>query len=234
MSPITRSRSPWGTSSASPPKRLTKSRTHSAARRRSSWCAGSALTDGIAMNSRNSSSQACSTAGEFSYKLGDVAQLDRVGQRPELLQALVLDLADALTRDVERAAHLVERARMLAVEAVPKLEHLALPARERAEDLAQGLLAECDLGLLVGQREILVGDEVAEFRLVLIADGLLERHRRLGAAPDLLNLVACQVEVEPDLQRCRLAPQLGTQLALRTHHLVQLLDDVNRHADRPC
>src|SRR5256885_14499549 len=100
MSPMTRSRVPFGTSSASPPRRLTKSRTHSAARRRSSWCAGSALTDGIAMNSRNSSSQACSTARECSYNLGDVAQLYGIREGAELLEALVLDLADALTRDV--------------------------------------------------------------------------------------------------------------------------------------
>src|SRR5437763_1166355 len=39
---------------------LTKSRTHSPARRTSSTWAGSALTLGMAMNSRNSSSQVCS------------------------------------------------------------------------------------------------------------------------------------------------------------------------------
>src|SRR5438094_10442445 len=68
MSPTTTSPSPYGTSSASPPIRLTKSRTHSAARRTSSACAGSALTLGIAMNSRNSSSQEASTGGEFSCR----------------------------------------------------------------------------------------------------------------------------------------------------------------------
>ena len=45
-----------------PRRRLTKSRSHSAARRTSSRCVGSALIDGIAMNSRSSSSQAWSTA----------------------------------------------------------------------------------------------------------------------------------------------------------------------------
>src|SRR5205807_106334 len=68
--------------------------------------------------------------------LRDVAELHRVRERTQLLQALVLDLADSLARHVERPADLVEGARMLAVEAVTQLEHLALAARECAEDLA--------------------------------------------------------------------------------------------------
>src|SRR5439155_698519 len=142
MSPMTRSRVPFGISSASPPVRLTKSRTHSAARRRSPWCAGSALTDGMAMNSRSSASQVSFTAGE------------------------------------------------------------------RAEDLAQRLLAHRDLGLLVRQRQVLVRDEVAELRLVLVAHRLLERDRRLRAAADVLDLLGAELEVLADLRGARLAAEL--------------------------
>src|SRR5829696_10566876 len=56
-----------------------------------------------------------------SSRLRHLAQLLRLGERLELLQALVLDLADALARDVERAPDLVERARVLATEAVTQL-----------------------------------------------------------------------------------------------------------------
>ena len=101
---------------------------------------------------------------------------------------------------------------MLAVEAVAKLEYLALPARERPEDLAQRLLAQRDLGLLVGQRQVLVGDEVAELRLVLVADRLLERDRGLRTPADVLDLVAGEVEIEPDLGGGRLAPELARSL----------------------
>src|SRR6476660_4784474 len=55
--------------------------------------------------------------------LGDVAQLLRLGQRLQLLERLVLDLADALARDVERPPDLVQRAGMLAAEPVAQLEH---------------------------------------------------------------------------------------------------------------
>src|SRR5690242_4847593 len=163
---------------------------------------------------------------------GDVPELLSLGQALQLLEALVLDLADALARDVERPPDLVERARVLAVEAVAELQHLALPARERAEDLAQRLLAHADLGLLVRQRQVLVGDEVAELRLVLVADRLLERDGRLRAAADVLDLVRAEVEVLADLGGRRLAAELGAELALGADDLVQLLDDVDRHADR--
>src|SRR6266545_4730105 len=163
---------------------------------------------------------------------GDVAELDRVREGAELLQALVLDLPNALPGDVEGAADLVEGARMLPVQPVAELEHLALAARERAEDLPQRLLAERGLGLLVGKRQVLVGDEVAELRLVLVADGLLERDRCLRAAADVLDLVGGEVEITADFRRGGLASELRAELALGAHDLVELLDHVDGHADR--
>src|ERR671937_2711233 len=65
--------------------------------------------------------------------LSDVAELYGVCERPQLLQALVLDLADPLTGDVERPPDLVERARMLAVEAVAKLEVALLAGAQRPQ-----------------------------------------------------------------------------------------------------
>src|SRR5258706_2988390 len=156
----------------------------------------------------------------------------RVGERAQLLQALVLDLADPLTRDVERPPDLVERPGMLAVEAVAQLEHTALAMRERAEDLAERLLAHRDLRRFVRQRNVLVREEVPELRLLLVADRLLERDRRLRAAHDLLDLVDRQVEITRNLPGQRLAAELGAELPLAAHDLVQLLDDVHPHADR--
>src|SRR5919198_3190513 len=167
-----------------------------------------------------------------SQVLRHVAQRDGVGQRAQLLQALVLDLANPLARHVERAADLVERARVLAVEAVAQLEHAPLAEAQRAEHALQCRLAHLDLGGLVGQRLALVREEVPELRLLLVAHRLLQRDRRLRAAADLLDLVRLELDVEPDLERGRLPPELGPQLPLGADDLVQLLDDVHRHPDR--
>ena len=52
-------------------------------------------------------------------------------------------------------------------------------------------------------------------------------------APDLLDLLDAEVEVAGDLRDRRLAGELGAELALGAVDLVELLDDVHRHPDRP-
>src|SRR5207302_992115 len=73
---------------------------------------------------------------------GDVAKLLRLSEALQLLERLVLDLADALARDVERAPDLIQRARMLPAEAIAQLEHAALTVGEVLERLAQGFLGQ--------------------------------------------------------------------------------------------
>ena len=53
----------------------------------------------------------------------------------QLLQGVVLDLADALAGDPERAPDLLERAGLRAVEAVAELDYAALAVGERERDL---------------------------------------------------------------------------------------------------
>src|SRR6476661_6699196 len=145
--------------------------------------------------------------------LRDVAELLRVRQRAELLQPLVLDLADPLPRHLERAADLVERARLLAVQPVTKLEHAALAVAEHPEAASERLGAEGGVGRLVGERRVLVLDELPELGLLLVADRLLERDRRLRRAADRLHLFDAHVELGRDLLVRGLAPALGAQLA---------------------
>src|SRR4051812_10659913 len=164
--------------------------------------------------------------------LRDVAQFLCFGEALQLLQRLVLDLADPLARDIERAAHLVERARVLAAEPVAQLEHAALAVREVLERLAQRLLGEDLGGAVIRRLRALIGDELAELRLLLVADRLLERYRRLRRALDRVDLVGLDAGHVGDLLRRRLAAQLGDELALRAADLVQLLDYVYRDADR--
>src|SRR4051812_44132937 len=117
----------------------------------------------------------------------DVAELLRLGEALQLLQRLVLDLADALARHVERAPDLVERARVLAAQAVAELEDAALTVGEVLQRLTQRLLRE-DLGrALVRGLGPLVGDELAELRLLLVAHRLLQRDRGLRGALDRVD-----------------------------------------------
>ena len=121
---------------------------------------------------------------------------------------------------------------MLAAEAVAKLEDAPLAVGEVLERFAQRLLGE-DLGRpLVGGLSPLVGDELAELRLLLVADRLLERDRRLGGALDRVDLLRIDPRDLGDLLGGGLAAQLGDELALGAADLVQLLDDVDRDPDR--
>src|ERR687897_1100909 len=104
-------------------------------------------------------------------QLRDFAKLLRLGEALKLLQRLVLDLADPLAGDVEGPPHLVQGARMLPAEPVPELQHAPLAVGEVLERLAQGLLGEDVGGALVGRLRLLVGDELAELGLLLVAYG---------------------------------------------------------------
>ena len=79
-----------------------------------------------------------------------------------------------------------------------ELEHPPLPVGQRPQNLDQRLLAEDVLGDLRAGRQ-LVGDEVPELGLLVVAHRLLERDRGLRAAPDLIDLVDRQVELVGDL-----------------------------------
>src|SRR5438128_5063088 len=115
-------------------------------------------------------------------ELRHVAKLLGLGQALQLLQRLVLDLAYALAGDVERASDLVERAGVLAPEAVAQLQHAPFAVGEVLQRLAQRLLGEDLGGSLVRGLGALIGNELPELRLLLVAPRLLERHRRLGRA----------------------------------------------------
>src|SRR5215208_1566860 len=107
-------------------------------------------------------------------RLRHLAKLLSFGEGLQLLQRLVLDLADPLAGDVEGPPDLVERTRVLAAEPVAELEHAPLAVGEVLERLAQRLLRQKVGGAVEWRLGLLVRDELAELRLLLVADGLLE------------------------------------------------------------
>src|SRR4051794_30027235 len=172
------------------------------------------------------------TARRRAVPSGDLTQFLGLAQRLQLFEALVLDLADPLAGDVEGAADLVQGPRVLAAEPVAELEHAALAVGEVLERLFEGLFGKQVRGPIERALGLLVGDELAELRLLLVADRLLERDRGLGGALDRVDLLGIDPRHLGNLLWGGLAAQLGDQLALGAADLVQLLDDVDRDPDR--
>src|SRR5581483_9515297 len=94
-------------------------------------------------------------------------------------QRVELDLADALAREPQLASDLLERARLRAAEAVAQRDDPAVARGQRAESLQQRVGAELQLDALLRER-LVAGHEVAEHRLVRVADGRVEARRRPG------------------------------------------------------
>src|SRR6185503_10631008 len=83
------------------------------------------------------------------------------------------------------------------------------------------------------RKRVLAGDEVAEDRVLLLADRLVEARRSTGSCPDLDRLLEWQAGFVRDLLERRLAGELCPEMALGPVHLLHALDDVDGYADRP-
>src|SRR5580765_8262602 len=106
------------------------------------------------------------------------ASRDRLhlAQPCEALERLGLDLTHALARQAEPAADLLERLRLRVGEAVAEDKHLFLALGEGVQRLRKRLAAERDLYFFVRQRAV-TGDEIAEDRVLGLADRLVEARR---------------------------------------------------------
>src|SRR4029079_16044514 len=161
-----------------------------------------------------------------------VAECLCLGQRLEPLERVVLDLADPLARDAEGAAALLKRARRLAEKPVAQLDHLAVALGERAESRLDVLATKRERRGVEGRLRLVVGNEVAERGVLLLADRLLQRDGHLRHPQDLAHLLDGHLELLGDLLGPRLAAEALDELALDVHDLVELLDHVHRDPDR--
>src|SRR5579862_1532030 len=123
-------------------------------------------------------------AGVFGLARRDELHLSQVRKAAQRLE---LDLPDSLAREAEPLADLLERLRLLVDEAVAEDEHLPLALRQRAEREHERLAAQRDLDPVLGQR-VVAGDEVAERRVVLLTDRLVERCGRTRGSAHLPRL----------------------------------------------
>src|SRR5690242_12134827 len=151
---------------------------------------------------------------------------------PQLPQGLRLDLPDALARDVERAADLLEGVLGAVADAEAHLEDLLLAGRQRLQHPARLILEVRHQDRLDRREDLPVLDEVAQMRILLLADRSLERDGLLRDLHDLADLRDGHVHPLRDLLGVRLAAELLHERPRRARQLVDRLDHVDRDADR--
>src|SRR5918996_1349439 len=155
-----------------------------------------------------------------------------VAQRLEALERLALELAYPLAREVQLVADRLERPG-LALEPEAELQDAPLALRERVERASDALPAERLLGLVERVGGLAVGEEVSELTLVVRADGLVERDRRVGGSECLVDVLDRKPGGLGQLLLRRLATELDLEPSCGARQLLLPLDHVDRNANRP-
>src|SRR4051812_42725651 len=156
---------------------------------------------------------------------------DQVAQRREPGECLSLELADALTREIELVADRFERPG-LALEAETKLQDAPLPLGEGVQSTTDALAPQRLFGLVKRIGCLPVGEEVAELTLVVRADCLVQRDRGLRGTERLVDVLDRQSGRLGELVLRGLAAELDLEPARRARQLLLALDDVDGDADR--
>src|SRR2546427_3730421 len=150
-----------------------------------------------------------------------ILELARAGRVAQLAEGLGLDLADPLPGDVELLADLLERSGPAILQAEPELQDAPLPAGQGVQHGLHLLLEQLVRGRLGGGQRAPVLDEVAEVRVLLLADRRLERDGLLRDLDDLADLLPRDDDLPAaghrlgDLLDRRLAAQLLESLPRR-------------------
>src|SRR5215210_703042 len=163
--------------------------------------------------------------------LGRVAKRGEIAALRQSLERVFLDLAHTLGGDAELATGLAERRRLATAQSETELDHVALAlgqAVDRLLDRARTGVRD-DLVLRVGRVR---GEQVAERRLAVVPDRLVETGERTRRLADLDHLVDRELDRVGQLLLGRLAAELGGELALGAVDLALALSDVDGQPDR--
>src|SRR6516165_10420954 len=149
----------------------------------------------------------------------------------QLPKRLRLDLADALARHRELVADLFQGVVLVHADAEAHADYTLLPRRERGER-ARGGLAQVRLDSRIDRQDrVLVLDEVAEVRILLVADRGFQRQRLLGDLEHLAHLLERHAELLGKLLGRGLAADLVEHLARLTYDFADALHHVHGDAD---
>src|SRR5579885_90255 len=151
----------------------------------------------------------------------------------QLAQRLGFDLADALAGDREVLADFLERVLAAVLKAEAHFDNFFLARAQRLEHF-RGLLAQIQVDdRLGGRNHAAVDDEIAQVRLLLLADRCFKRDRLLRDAQHLADFADGQLHFDGKLLGGRLASQILLQLALHADQLVDGFDHVDRDTNGP-
>ena len=145
----------------------------------------------------------------------------------------MLDLADPLAGEVERAADLLEGVLFGPLEAIAEPEHLGLPLGEVVDGVEQAAPPLGPLGLLVGARRAVISDEVAQHPVLFSAHRRLEAHRLSDHAANLVDPLEREVEALDGLLSGGLAAVILAEVAAEPVEPAHVLEHVGRHPDGP-
>src|SRR5437763_11045859 len=129
----------------------------------------------------------------------------------EATQSVGRDLTDALARDAELLADLLERGRLAAREAEAQRDHVPLALGQLGDRTAYRVGAHRALDLVLGRRAAR-GEQVAEARVAVRADRGVGRGDRLGGVLHLADLGHGQLRDLRDALDARLVAELRQQL----------------------
>ena len=121
----------------------------------------------------------------------------------QLAQRLRLYLTDTLARDVELLADLLQRARAAVHYAEAQLQHLLLARGQRVQHLFKLLAQEGEGRGLARLRGVLVGDEVAQMRILLLTNRCFQGNRLLSNLHNLAHLVYGHVQFPSEAEKAR-------------------------------
>ena len=121
---------------------------------------------------------------------------------------------------------------MAVLDAEAQAQNLFLTRRQSLKHLNELLLEQHKGGRLCRFRRVVVRDEVAEVRILLLADRRLKRYRLLRDLQDVAHTVNRHVHLLGDLLRAGIVAQLLQQLAGNADNLVDGLNHVYRNTDR--
>src|ERR1700678_2114775 len=151
---------------------------------------------------------------------------------PQLAQRLRFDLPNTFAGDRKRLADFLESVLAAIIQTKPHLDNFLFARRQRLQH-RRSLFLQAEVDHRIRRRHHrLVFNEIAQMRILFLADRSLQRNGFLRDFQNLADFRDRNIHALGDFFRRRFAPQFLHQLALRAHQLVDRFDHVHWNTNR--